>query len=154
LTKSAAITIPAPGSTDDPRCNADPAGTVKATLTVSSPASGQLHSTNLPCQNWRLIGSVSDPRGYKYVDSELDDGTAKVIVWKNHAVLKATLLGRGPTILNYDLQTGVSQDPVAVKLSASSTVICMQCNSSNGRNGSDGRLFLGEDCPPPAACAQ
>ena len=152
LTKSTAIAIPAPGSAGDPRCNGDPTGTVRATLTFSSP-SGQTHSTNLPCQNWQLIGSVGSPKGYKYVDRELDDGTAKTVTWKDHGLLKATLLGSGPTVLNYDLQPGVSQDPVAVKLAVSNAVICMQCNGSNGKDGSDGKLFHGKDCPAPAACA-
>jgi len=67
--------------------------------------------------------------------------------------LKATLLGSGPTVLNYDLQPGVSQDPVGVKLSGSSSAICMQCNGSNGKDGSDGKLFLGKECPAPVACA-
>jgi len=152
LAKSAEIPIPAPGSADDPRCNADPIGTVKVTLTVASP-SGQAHTTDLPCQNWQLLGSTSAPKGYKYLDRELDDGTARIVVWKEHDLLKATLLGSGPTVLNYDLQPGVSQDPVGVKLSGSSSAICMQCNGSNGKDGSDGKLFLGKECPAPVACA-
>jgi len=152
LTKSSAIAIPAPGSADDPRCNADPTGTVKVTLTVSSP-SGQVHTTDLPCQNWQLIGGTSAPKGYKYLDPELDDGTARIVVWKDHELLKATLLGSGPTVLNYDLQTGVSEDPVAVTLRGPSSAICMQCDGSNGKDGSDGKLFLGKDCPAPVACA-
>src|SRR5262249_6609790 len=149
--RSAAITIPAPGSAGDPRCNGDPAGTVKVTLTVSS-ASGQVHTAALPCQNWQVLGG-SIAKGYKYLDRELDDGTARIVVWKDRNLVKATLLGSGPTVLDYDLQTGVSQDPVDVKLGGSSAAICMQCNGSSGKNGSDGKLFLGKDCPEPVACA-
>ena len=65
----------------------------------------------------------------------------------------ATLLGSGPALLNYDLQTGVSQDPIAVKLAGSSSAICMQCDGSGSNDGSDGKLFLGKDCPAPVACA-
>jgi sugar lactone lactonase YvrE len=150
LTRST-VGIPAPASVDDPRCNADPPGTVKVTLTVASP-SGQSHTADLPCQNWQAFGSASNPKGYKYRDPELADGTARIVVWK-HDLLKATLLGSGSALLDYDLQTGVSQNPVAVKLAGSSSAICMQCNGSNGKDGSDGKLFLGKDCPPPVACA-
>src|SRR5262245_43810755 len=46
--------IPAPsaGSADDPRCNGDPSGTVKAHVVMHSTA-GQTHATDLPCQNWK-----------------------------------------------------------------------------------------------------
>jgi hypothetical protein len=29
----------------------------------------------------------------------------------------------------------------------------MQCSASNGKDGSDGKIFLGKDCPAPASCA-
>src|SRR5262245_55518496 len=65
------IAAPAPMSSGDPRCNGDPAGTVKATLTVASVASGQSHTANLPCENWKLLGKETKPKGYKYSDKVL-----------------------------------------------------------------------------------
>ncbi|HSQ00606.1 MAG TPA: hypothetical protein VL049_25565 [Candidatus Dormibacteraeota bacterium] len=153
LSKATNITTPAPGSADDPRCNADPSGTVKATLTLSSATSGQSDSTNLPCQNWSLLGSPTSPKGYKYSDPELDDGTAKKVLWKNGKQLKASLFGKGPTTLAYDLQIGVSQGDVAVKFVSVSVEVCMACPGLPFKDGSDGRTFLAKDCPPPAACA-
>ena len=150
--KSAGITTPAPGSADDPRCNGDPAGTVKATLTVSSATSGQTHATDLPCQNWDVIGSFSSPKGYKYSDPELDDGTAKKVIWKTGKQLKALLFGKGPTTLAYDLQASVSQGTVQVKFLSTSVGLCLSCGGAPGKDGSDAKTFQGKDCPAPVAC--
>jgi hypothetical protein len=152
LSGSASIVAPAPGSGGDPRCNSDPSGTVKATLTVTGLGSSQSHSTGLPCQNWQLIGSAAHPKGYKYSDSQLTAGTVKTLVWKDQKQLKATLLGKGPTVLNYDLQVGVSQEPVAVRFAYPGSSICMGCTGFNGKDGSDGKEFLGKECPPPGSC--
>ena len=150
--KSPSITTPAPGGADDPRCNIDPSGTVKATLTVSSATSGQTHTADLPCQNWDVIGSFASPKGYKYSDPELDDGTAKKVIWKTGKQLKALLFGKGPTTLGYDLQTGVSQGTVQAKFVSESVGLCMSCTGLPGKDGSDAAMFQGKDCPAPVAC--
>jgi len=150
--KSSNIIIPLPLSADDPRCNGDPNGTVKATIIIVSSSSGQTLSAALPCQNWSTIGSATNPKGYKYHDPELDDGPAKLVVWKDGKLLKATLSGQGPSMLDYDLQVGVSEDPVGVQFVAGATNLCMQCSGMAGKDGSDGKLFKGKDCPAPAAC--
>jgi DNA-binding beta-propeller fold protein YncE len=152
LSKSPSITTPALNSSADPRCNADPSGTVKATIEVSSTPGGQSLSVPLPCQNWKLLGSSTSPKGYKYADPELDDGVVKLVMWKTANQLKATFFGKGATTLSYDLQTGVSQSPVQVKLTNQNTVLCMACNGAPGKDGSDGKIFQGKDCPAPVAC--
>ena len=152
LSKSSTITTPAPGSADDPRCNSDPSGTVKATLELSSAASGESHTTDLPCENWSLLGSVTNPKGYKYSDSELDDGTAKKVIWKDGKQLKATLFGKGVTNLDYDLQTSVSQGDVQAKFTSESVILCMSCAGLPGKDGSDAKQFLGKECPAPVDC--
>jgi hypothetical protein len=153
VAKDTAVTIPAPGSADDPRCGLQPPGTVRATLSISSASSLQSHSTDLPCQNWKLLGSPITPKGYKYTDRELDDGTAKVVVWKGGKLLKAVLHGKGAlTDLNYDLQVGVPQGTVAAVLESGGLSICSNCPPSNGKDGADGKQFLGRDCTAPVAC--
>jgi YVTN family beta-propeller protein len=153
MSKSASIVTPAPNGATDPRCNADPSGTVRATLTIASATSGQSLVVDLPCQNWKLLGSTTSPKGYKYSDPALADGPAKVVVWKNQKLLKATLFGKGPSGLNYDLQVGVGQGAVSAQFtSLGGDRFCMQCTGSAGKDGSDGRLFEGSNCPAPAAC--
>jgi DNA-binding beta-propeller fold protein YncE len=152
LLKDAAITTPAPDSADDPRCGASPSGTVKASLQVFSPTSGESHTANLPCQNWSLIGSASNPKGYKYRDSELNDGTVKTAIWKNGSQLKATLQGKGASTLDYDLQVGVSQGSVAATFSNGATTLCASFPPYNGKDGSDGRSFLSKNAPAPPSC--
>jgi YVTN family beta-propeller protein len=153
LAKSSSIVVPAPGGPGDPRCNGDPNGTVHASLTIASATSGQSFTANLPCQNWKLIGSTTNPKGYKYTDPELADGTAKVVVWKDQSLLKASLSGKGASILAYDLQTGVTQDPVTARLtSVGGGGLCLQCSGSNGKDGSDGKMFEGKDCAAPPSC--
>jgi len=152
LAKSSSIAIPVPETANDPTCNGDPSGTIKASLTVSSATSTQTHTADLPCQNWTLLGSLANPKGYKYKDPELDDGTAKIVIWKHQSRIKATLFGKGAGTLNYDLQTTISQDPVDVEFSAGTSGYCMQCNGSDGKDGSDGKLFKGKDCAAPPSC--
>jgi hypothetical protein len=153
IAKSNSIVAPAPNSAADPRCNSDPSGTVRATLTIASATSGQSITANLPCQNWKLIGSTTNPKGYKYTDSALADGPAKVVLWKNQTVVKVALFGKGPSVLGYDLQVGVTQNPVSARLtSIGGSGFCMQCTGSGSKDGSDGKLFEGKNCPAPVSC--
>jgi hypothetical protein len=154
LAKNACIVTPAPDGLGDPRCGVSAPGTVKASLRVSSTTSGESHATDLPCQNWQLIGSVANPKGYKYSDKELDDGTAKSVVWKNGKLLKAVLQGKGLTALDYDLQVGVSQGVVQVALATDTDQVCLGCANAKGKDGSDGKKFLGKSttCPAPLSC--
>lgn len=146
-----AVVFPAPGGVGDPTCNGDPSGTVKASLTVSSASSGQLHRTDLPCQNWVPRGSPSNPKGYLYKDKNLEAGTVKTAVWSS-GKLKIVFRGKGDYFLNYDLVDGVGQDTIDLVLVNAAGRICLACASANGKDGSDGRTFLGKSCPAPAAC--
>jgi hypothetical protein len=121
---------------------------------VSSATSGESHTSPLPCDNWSLIGGENAPSGYSYRDRELDDGTVKKIIWKRGRFFKAQLQGRGPANLDYALQLGVSQSPVDAALRSGEARLCVRCNASHGRDGSDGKAFSGRspDCPAPAAC--
>jgi hypothetical protein len=150
--KDAAVTIPEPDGPDDPRCGLASPDTVKATLTIASTTSGQTHIADLPCGNWKLLGSPTNPKGYKYRDKEVDDGTAKIVVWKPGKLLKAILQGGGPSNLNYDLQSGVSQATVTAVLQSGGLSICSACTPSVDSDGSDGKRFLGRDCAAPVAC--
>jgi DNA-binding beta-propeller fold protein YncE len=153
VSKDASISPPAPEGPGDPRCGADPSGTVKARLRVASTASGQSHTTDLPCENWALLGTPAAPKGYKYKDPEQDEGTAKSITWKARQ-LKATLTGKGPTTLGYDLEVGVDETPVAARFSSGAVTICLECTAYNGKTGADGKQFLGKalTCPAPFDC--
>jgi YVTN family beta-propeller protein len=152
LSKDPTIVAPPPGSTGDPRCNDDPVGTVKATLRLSSANSGQDLSTDLPCQNWSLVGSATSPKGYAYSDPELDDGVAKKVMWKNGKQFKALLSGKGATTFAYDLQLGVSQDTVTVTFRSLGGGVCMACSGLPFKDGADGKIFLGKDCAAPPSC--
>jgi YVTN family beta-propeller protein len=149
--KDAGLTPPARDSAGDPRCGSDPSGTVKATLEVRSDTSGESHVTDLPCQNWEALGSETSPKGYRYKDTVLAAGTAKLVLWKT-GLLKAILLGRGGSTLDYDLQTSVSQGSVGVVLSSNGGDVCALCAPFGGKDGSDGKTFLGKGCTAPPSC--
>jgi hypothetical protein len=153
LAKDAGISTPAPGSLDDPRCGLSAPGTVKATLSFSSVSSTQSHDTDLPCENWVLLGSASNPKGYRYKDKELDDGTAKVVIWKDGKLLKSVLQGKGSFQLDYDLQLGVPQGTVAAALTSGGTTVCVVCPPDSGKDGSDAKKFLGKNCAAPPSCS-
>ncbi len=148
--KSAALTVPPFGSASDPRCGDDPAGTVKATFTISSATSGATHTSPLPCQNWALMGGTDDPTGYKYADKLLTSGTVSKLSWKRGKDVKATFTGKGVAVLDYDLQAGVSQNPVAGRLVSGAVGVCFECTSA--RDGSDGKSFSAKSCPAPPTC--
>ena len=145
LTKDAPA-APAVGSAGDPRCGSDPSGTVKARLRVAS-GLGSAHETPLPCQNWELLGPPTTPRGYRYRDPELDDGTALRVVWKNGRLLKAVLSGRGPTNLDYDLKGG-AQEYIGVQLTSGPDRICFRCFDPTGGIP----RILATGCTMPPAC--
>ena len=151
LSKDAAIDSPGQFAAGDPRCDGDPSGTVKASLEVRSATTGEVHSTDLPCQNWQALGSLARPRGYRYRDVSLAAGTAKIVLWKD-GMLKATLLGSGPSTLDYDLQSSVSQGDVTVVFSSSTGDSCAVCTSLPGKDGSDGKTFLAKSCAAPPSC--
>jgi DNA-binding beta-propeller fold protein YncE len=155
VSKDLAIMPAAPGSPGDPRCNGDPSGTIKAELLVLSDGSGESHTAPLPCENWAQLGSPASPKGYKYKDPDQTEGTAKTVTWKARQ-LKATLTGKGvTTTLDYDLQVGVDQSPVAARFTSGDVIICMECTAFNGKTGADGKQFLGRTatCPAPSSCA-
>ncbi len=152
--KDPAITIPTAGAPDDPRCGADPAGTVKAHITVASAASGQTHTSDLVCDNWTVLGPSGAPTGYRYRDRELDNGTVKTLIWKTGKLFKAAFKGKGATTLAYDLQVGIAQGVVDVELRSGPSRVCLRCEGADGRDGSDGRRFRGKgaSCSVPPQC--
>ena len=86
--------------------------------------------------------------------AQQDDGVAKTVTWKARQ-LKATLTGKGPTTLGYDLDIGVDEAPVAARFTSGAVTICLECAAYNGKTGADGKQFLGKtlSCPAPSACA-
>jgi len=151
--KSATLPIPPVGSASDPRCNGDPDGTVKATLTLASTTSGADYTTPLPCEHWTLVGSADDPIGYKYADKSLTVGAVSNLSWRRGKDLKATVTGKGASAFTYDLVPGVSQNPVHGQVLSGAVGVCFQCASA-GHDGSDGKLFSakGADCAAPTSC--
>ncbi len=150
--KSTTLPIPPPGSASDPRCNGDPDGTVKATLTLASTTSGADYTTPLPCEHWSLVGSADDPSGYKYADKSLSVGAVSKLSWRRGKDLKANVTGKGAAVFDYDLEPGVSQDPVRGQVLSGQVGVCFQC--AGARDGSDGKLFSakGADCTAPPSC--
>ncbi len=151
VSKDPSIVVPPPGGPGDPTCSGDPPGTVKASVTVSSASSGQVHRADLPCQNWALRGTPTSPKGYRYKDRELDDGTVKSALWLEGR-LKLVLRGKGVFFLSYDLQPDVSQGTVDVVLANADASLCLACPPANGKDGSNGTAFLGKSCTAPPAC--
>ena len=132
---------------------AAPNGTVKATLTLASATSGQDYTSALPCQNWSLLGPEASPTGYKYADKALNVGTVIKLAWRRAKDLKATFTGKGAASLAYDLEAGISQNPLRGEIVSGDVGVCFACASAK-RDGSDGRSFSAKaaDCPAPAAC--
>jgi hypothetical protein len=137
---------------NDPRCPLGvPSGTVRATIRFASTQSGNdTGELPLPCQNWDDTGS-----GYRYRDPELDDGPCRDVSISTGRRIKATCLGKGATTdLPYDLTPGTDEDAVHAVLTLGGVRYCTTFEDFNGKDGSDGKRFLGKNAPPPAACAR
>jgi hypothetical protein len=149
--KDPSIGIPAPGSSGDPRCvGLPPPGYVSTAAIVVGPG---VQMDQLPCTNWTLLGRETAPKGYRYKDRELDDATTQVIVWKP-GMLKMTLKGNGPSYLGVDLVPGISilSTEVTLFVYTGSYGYCVRCEPFNGKDGSDGKTFLGKSCAAPTVC--
>jgi hypothetical protein len=157
LSKDTDIVIGAPESDDDPRCNGDPDGTVKASIRfVSDGAAGSTQDTgaiDLPCENWLPLPPFLNPSGYKYKDRELDEGPCKRVFIRNGKRLKTACFGKGATTtFDYDLMEGTDEGTVNVVLTTGSIRYCTAFGSYKGRAGTDGKRFQGRDADKPTAC--
>jgi DNA-binding beta-propeller fold protein YncE len=147
------ITIPAPGSPSDPRCNGDLPDTITGQLKVMSSTSGQSHTVDLECQFWTLLGSESNPRGYRYLDRDLVSSSVRRIMWRDGRGLRATLSGAGIHPITYDLASGVNQGMVDVELSSGEERVCIRCQDVDFLSG-NGTTFVGRttECDIPLSC--
>lgn len=71
----AAIVLPAPGSADDPTTAGAAGGGMR--LSVSDPSSGETAAYSLPASGWTGSGTPAGTAGYKYKDSQLENGPCK-----------------------------------------------------------------------------
>lgn len=150
LAKDESIETPLPGSHGDPRCTGASGG--GASITISSSTSGESTTQPLPCQNWKILSKETKRVGYKYVDKELDDGACKIVLLKAGKLVKAKCLGRGPTLLDYDLQVGQAQAPVSVEMGMGEWRYCAQFGGELSKDGTDGRLFKAKNAGVPGVC--
>ncbi|MEE8556300.1 MAG: S8 family serine peptidase [Myxococcota bacterium] len=143
------IATGAPGSASDPRCGAGGGGS----LSVFSSSTGQTFPQRLPCENWTLLGQETNPKGYKYLDRELDQGPCKVVLVKEGRLARALCIGKGPGVLDYDL-TGASEPPIHVRitLGTGNLTHCSEFGGTVQRDGSDAKIFLARDAPRPVSC--
>jgi 6-phosphogluconolactonase (cycloisomerase 2 family) len=140
--------FPRPYFPNDPHCSYGGTASIRF---FSDGSAGSLADTGeipLPCQNWSSITG-----GYRYKDRELDDGPCKSVMVRGGNSLKARCVGRGATTdFLYDLTEGTDEGIVNVVLSIGLYRYCTAFDDFNGRDGSDGRRFLGKGSSPPASC--
>jgi hypothetical protein len=137
--------VPLPGSGDDPTC----AGGGTASITVSSATSGASFTQTLPCANW-----AQTPRGYRYVDPELDDGACRLVDFSPaRTTARAVCAGSGPSVLGYDIEPGQEEAPVVVRLTLGATSYCTVFGGTVKNDGSDGQKFLSIQAGPTEPCA-
>ncbi|MBM4247395.1 MAG: hypothetical protein FJ148_27010 [Deltaproteobacteria bacterium] len=146
--RSGDLAISPPGSNGDPTCTG--AGGGGGRLTVTSLITDDTHTTPLPCQNWtgRKTGS------WRYNDRFLGDGTCKRVEIRSSRTLKAICLGRGSSVLDFDLREGQAQHPIDVKLELGTGPdrYCMRFGGSVVLDGANGKKFLARDSAAPSDC--
>lgn len=148
------IGLPVEDSPNDPRCNGDPAGTVKATLRFASATSGEdTGDLPLPCENWRTFGKpTSLTRGYRYDDKQKTSGPCKKVVLKGKKIVSAVCDNKGPSPLSYTLTGGLSEGEIDAVLQVGDIRYCTRYDAHNGADGSDGKKFQGKKDGKPSAC--
>jgi hypothetical protein len=156
--KDESVLMGEPEGADDPRCNGDPAGTVKASIRFFSDGSaGSTADTGeipLPCEFWLPIPPNLTPSGYKYKDRLRAAGPCKSVQIKDGKRVKASCGGKkGVTTFPYDLVPGTDQGMVNIVLTTGSVRYCSSIDDFNGKDGSDGKKFQGKNAPAPAQCA-
>ena len=154
VVRSRDVTIPLPDGFNDPRCSNPGGAAVGSEFVLESMTSEKVHVTPLPCQNWRLIGNPENPRGYRYDDRQLDDGTVRSIVWQQGKMLKIVLSGKGPTNLDYDLRPGDDEGLVFATLRTGLVQTCVACTAEPPNNGILGLRYRGYDCAVPTTCPE
>ncbi|MAI26395.1 MAG: hypothetical protein CMN75_10195 [Spirochaeta sp.] len=83
-TQEVAQVVPERSSSDDPRCNEDPVGTVKASFRIFDDESGfDSGEVDLPCEHWRAMGRRSE--GYRYRNP---DGVCEHVMIKKGRALR------------------------------------------------------------------
>ena len=117
-----------------------------------SSTAGESYSADLPCHRWKLLGSEIDPKGYVYRERESDEGTVRSGKWTQGSLSFKAKGGVLP--LDFDLVPGVPQGIVRLTLEAGARRVCVACGASGGRDGSDGKTFLGKSdtCAAPPSC--
>jgi hypothetical protein len=149
VSRDRGISMGLPGSAEDPRCGFGNGGSIE----ISSSTSGQNVSAPLPCENWQLLGKQTNPAGYRYRDRELADGPCRTVVLKHGRSARALCLGRGLSLLDYDLQEQEHQAPVSVLLTTGGSArYCSEFGGEIRKDGTDGKTFLARDALPPPGC--
>ena len=142
--KGLQVDVPLPGSPDDPSC----AGGGVASISVSSSASGAFFEQDLPCANWAQTFT-----GYQYRDHAMTAGPCKEVDFRPAGgVTTVHCVGRGPGILNFDLEPGVVQAPVVVRLAIGTKAYCTVFGGTLKKDGTDGRNLIAVDAGAPAEC--
>lgn len=124
--------LPLPGSPNDPTC----IGGASASIEITSATSGESFTQGLPCANWE-----QGPTGYRYKDSELDDGACRSVAFEPGRGIKAKCSGAGPSVLDFDLESGVPQAPIAVKVTLGTASFCTTFGGTVKDDGTDGEVF-------------
>lgn len=126
------VDVPMAGSPDDPTCT----GGGTASIEITSATSGETVAQALPCANW-----VQNSKGYLYRDPELDDGPCKMVSFAPGKTSKVQCSGQGPSVLDFDLETGVLQVPIGLKLTLGTSSFCVTFGGKIKADGTDGLRF-------------
>jgi hypothetical protein len=143
VARDAGVVAGAPGTPGDPSLHG-------ATVRFVSDASGQdTGPIALPAVSWSQLGAATF-RGWRYKDPTHALGPCTTVVWKSGKLLKVACGGKNAAF-PYDL-TGVDEGNVGVVFTAGTRGACAEAAASDGKNGSDQKLFLGRNAPAPVEC--
>jgi putative hemolysin len=96
-------------------------------------------SYDLPVRGWRVIGTSTNPRGYRYDDRRGIAGPVRSVVVKDGVLLKITARGMP------DVSLATAPDPVGVTLTSGDRVYCLAFGGTV--KFSSGRSYVAKNAP-------
>jgi hypothetical protein len=91
--------------------------------------------------------------GYRYRDRAMAAGPCKDVYFRPVGVTSVACTGRGPGVLNFDLEPGLAQAPVVVRLTLGTKTYCTAFGGTLKSDGTDGRKFVAVDAGAPTECS-
>jgi outer membrane protein assembly factor BamB len=82
------IEVPPTGSPSDPRTTGTGGSGSGGEIVIRNPSTGEIDRLPLPAQNWKILGTIRNPKGYRYFDKDGSEGPCRAVILRTGRVLR------------------------------------------------------------------